>query len=171
MIDQKEIRKITEKSKIEKGDYVQVKSPEYPMAPEIPETAASAGETEGPMGETGEVASPGDITPSASATTALPYDYEKYQKIEAILEEDLGDMYSSMDPNDQMKFKIKGEEVANSIVKIIYFESKIKVSKIISLIRSWLVLIPGINKYFLEQEAKIKTDRLLQLVDKSKKIK
>jgi len=28
---------------------------------------------------------------------------------------------------------------------------------------NWLKLIPGVNKFFLEQEAKIKTDEVLKL--------
>ena len=35
--------------------------------------------------------------------------------------------------------------------------------KILKLIRSWLKLIPGVNKFFLEQEAKIKTDKIVDL--------
>ena len=40
--------------------------------------------------------------------------------------------------------------------------AKVKVNKIIALIRDWLKLIPGINKFFLEQETKIKADNLLE---------
>ena len=35
--------------------------------------------------------------------------------------------------------------------------------KIIDVIKKWLSIIPGINKFFLEQEAKIKTDKIMEL--------
>jgi hypothetical protein len=36
----------------------------------------------------------------------------------------------------------------------------------LKLIREWLLIIPGVNKYFLEQEAKIKTDKIQQLYER-----
>ena len=42
-------------------------------------------------------------------------------------------------------------------------QTKIQVKKIFILIISWLKIIPGVNKFFLEQEAKIKADRILDL--------
>ena len=39
---------------------------------------------------------------------------------------------------------------------------KVKVRDVVHLIREWLLVIPGVNAFFLEQEAKIKTDRILQ---------
>ena len=41
--------------------------------------------------------------------------------------------------------------------------TKVKVKKILKLILEWLRILPGINRFFLEQEAKIKTDRIIQL--------
>ncbi len=93
-----------------------------------------------------------------------------YKKIEKILEEDLADLYNSLNYKEKMIFKAKGEEVAKSIFQLIYKKSKVKVKKIIKLIRSWLKLIPGINKFFLEQEAKIKADKIIYLVENDKKI-
>jgi len=45
---------------------------------------------------------------------------------------------------------------------------KIKARKVLHLIRDWLKIIPGINKYFLEQEAKIKTDKIIELAEQEK---
>ncbi len=146
---------------------------EIPRGPEIAPAEREGAEAEaGGVSEQAEAAARGEVTiPSPAAAPALaPQDQENYKKLEAILEADLADLYNSMDPNDQMKFKIKGEETARNIFQLIYYQSKIKVSKLVSLIRSWLVLIPGINKFFLEQETKIKTDKILELVDKNKKI-
>jgi hypothetical protein len=41
---------------------------------------------------------------------------------------------------------------------------------VLDLIRQWLMLIPRVNRYFLEQESKIKTDRMMTLQRKLKKM-
>jgi hypothetical protein len=45
-------------------------------------------------------------------------------------------------------------------------KGKVNVKKVRDLIIKWLRIIPGVNRYFLEQEAKIKSDRLLELPPK-----
>jgi hypothetical protein len=83
-------------------------------------------------------------------------------EIEDILEEGLEGIYHSLDPATQKEFKEKGEETAFKI-SILIRQAKIKIRQILKLIIEWLKLIPGINKFFLEQEAKIKTDKILRL--------
>ena len=87
---------------------------------------------------------------------------ERQQEIENILAEDLEDIYLNMSPAKQAEFKLAGEEVAGKINDLLA-RAKVKVKAVIDLIKKWLSLIPGINKFFLEQEAKIKTDKILQL--------
>lgn len=87
---------------------------------------------------------------------------ERKKEIDKILSEGLNDVFLKMNPSQQKKFKEEGEETVRKINKLLE-GTKIKFSKIINLIRSWLKLIPGVNKYFLEQEAKIKADRIVQL--------
>ena len=58
------------------------------------------------------------------------------------------------------EFKIKGEETAGKIRELLK-STHIKVKKIFRLIYEWLRLLPGVNKFFLEQEAKIKTDNIV----------
>lgn len=84
------------------------------------------------------------------------------QEIEAILAEDLDSVYSSLPRPIQEEFKVKGEETANKIVLMLQ-KTKVKVQVIINLIRQWLKIIPGINRFFLEQEAKIKADKIIDL--------
>ena len=67
-----------------------------------------------------------------------------------------------MDPKVKVKFKAEGEAVAKNIEHLLQ-ETKIKVKKIFKLILSWLKLIPGVNNFFIKQEAKIKTDKLIKL--------
>lgn len=82
--------------------------------------------------------------------------------IEDIMEEDLGEIYFNLPAEKRVQFKQRGEETATKIEAVLS-QVKIKVSQILNLIKEWLKLIPGVNKFFLEQEAKIKTDKILQL--------
>jgi hypothetical protein len=89
------------------------------------------------------------------------------KQVEEILEEDLGETYSSLSPELRVKFKQQGELVAISIQRMIG-GAKIQVKKVLHLLVSWLRIIPHINRFFLEQEAKIKTDRIIALAEREK---
>ncbi|MFA6105301.1 MAG: hypothetical protein WC725_01725 [Patescibacteria group bacterium] len=84
------------------------------------------------------------------------------QKIEKILEENVGEAYSRLSPIAKEEFKIKGEITAKKIAELLS-STHVKVKKVFQLIMEWLKMLPGINRFFLEQEAKIKTDRILAL--------
>lgn len=83
-------------------------------------------------------------------------------KVEKILESGLKDTYEKLAPIAQQEFKIKGEETASKIRELLG-AAKVKVKKIFQLILEWLMLLPNINRFFLEQEAKIKTDKIIEL--------
>ena len=85
---------------------------------------------------------------------------QKFKKIESILEEDLGEVYFNLAPDKQQEFKVKGEEMTIKIISLLS-KPKIKIKKVISLIRDWLKIIPGINVFFLEQVVKIKADKII----------
>lgn len=89
------------------------------------------------------------------------------EEVENILEEDLKEIYFDLPPETQKKFHDKGEETAGKI-RILLTQAKVQVSKILKLIREWLKIIPGVNRFFLEQEAKIKIDRLMFLANQQK---
>lgn len=89
--------------------------------------------------------------------------------IEKIMEEDLKDAYQELTPIQKQEFKIKGEETANEI-RTLLTRTHVKVKNIFKLILGWLKMLPGINKFFLEQEAKIKTDKILAIKEHNKKI-
>jgi hypothetical protein len=80
--------------------------------------------------------------------------------IEDILSEDLTDLFLKMSPEQQQEFRDEGEATASKI-RVLLSETKIKIKNILVLITQWLRMIPGINQFFLEQEAKIKTDKIL----------
>jgi len=105
------------------------------------------------------------VPPVAAATPVAPPPLpvvkdEVTQEIESILSEDLTDLFLKMSPEQQEEFRVKGEETASKI-RVLLSSAKVGVKKILGLITEWLRLIPGVNKFFLEQEAKIKTDKIL----------
>ncbi len=90
------------------------------------------------------------------------------KEIEGILSEDLTDLYLAMPPEKQQLFKTKGEETASKVRELVR-AAKINAKKIFQLIRDWLKIVPGVNRFFLEQEAKIKTDKILLVSEEEKK--
>jgi hypothetical protein len=103
---------------------------------------------------------------SSSSTSIIVQDEDnkRIKQIEAIMEENLEDVYLKMPVNKQKEFKIVGEKTAHEINGLLK-EIKLNIKKIVSLIIKWLLIIPGINRYYVEQEAKIKTDELVKMKD------
>ena len=92
--------------------------------------------------------------------SVLPEEDALTEEVEDILEEDLDEMYHQLPPDKQLEFKTKGEETVGMITQMVE-STKVKSGKIVGWIKGWLKLIPGVNKFFLEQEAKIKTDKII----------
>jgi hypothetical protein len=111
-----------------------------------------------PQAKVGEA----DISPAAKA---ISYKQKRILEIDSILSAGLNEVFLKMDPAKQKEFKERGEETAIKIGELLD-RTKVKISKIIDLIKRWLKLIPGVNKFFLEQEAKIKADRIIKIKDK-----
>ncbi len=82
--------------------------------------------------------------------------------VETVLQEGLGELYLSLDEATRQTFREQGEEAASAIATLLR-QTKMQVRKIVQLIVAWLRVIPGVSRIFAEQEAKIKTDRLLGL--------
>jgi hypothetical protein len=83
-------------------------------------------------------------------------------EIEHIMAEGLEEAYRELPIIEQQKFKIKGEETALKIRQLLK-ATHLKVKKIFRLLLDWLRMLPGINRFFLEQEAKIKADKIIAL--------
>jgi hypothetical protein len=86
------------------------------------------------------------------------------KEIESVLEEDLSDMYKHLPPETQKEFRIQGEKTVAAI-RLLTGHAKKHARKILHLIKRWLRLIPGVNRFFLEQEAKIKTDKIVLIAE------
>lgn len=102
-------------------------------------------------------------------TTPIPQVRDEIAvRIEKILEDGVGDAFSRLSPVAKQEFKLKGEQTAIAIRDLLK-ASHIQIKKIFRLIFEWLKVLPGINHFFLEQEAKIKADRIIAIHDQLKK--
>lgn len=99
------------------------------------------------------------VTPPLSLSPEKP---PIVRDIDAVLEEGLAELFVKMPPALQSEFKHKGEETTSKIAAIL-LKGKDVAKKVFEAIVEWLKLIPGVNKFFLEQEAKIKTDKILHI--------
>lgn len=84
------------------------------------------------------------------------------QQVEAVLAENLLPVYQAMSPDQQQQFKLEGEKTARKAAELLN-SAKVKAQELAKLILRWLRFIPGVSQFYLEQEAKIKTDKLLRL--------
>lgn len=86
-------------------------------------------------------------------------------EIDIILSDGLNEVFLKMNTSQQSQFKKAGEEAVTKI-NLLLSETKVKVNKIVEIIRKWLRLIPSVNKFFLEQEVKIKADKIFKIKNK-----
>ena len=117
-----------------------------------------------PPEETGTVrGAPSVAMPQAQVSTQSPTAKDTLTlQVEKVLEEDMTELFLAMKPQDQRVFAAAGEETAGKIRLLLASAAK-NAQKILELIRVWLLRIPGVSRFFLEQEAKIKTDKILHL--------
>jgi len=92
---------------------------------------------------------------------AMPKD-EVMTEVQSILQEGLAPLYATLPPDAKLRFQAKGLEVSTSITDMVK-RFRVNTKKVLLLIRDWLLTIPSVNKFFLEQEAKIKTDKIVIL--------
>lgn len=146
-----------------------------PATPEIPKPPEAEKVVEQEPGEPGKevtakeekkakpTTAPAKQEPAAQA--AVPQKSATQEEIEGILQADLEEIYQQMDEEHKVLFKEKGEETASKITELVE-SAKATAKKVVGLIVDWLKVIPGVNKFFLEQEAKIKADKILGLATK-----
>ena len=143
---------------------------EQPISPEKKETEA---QVVGPE-KVAPVAKPVKQAPAKAQPEVAPdlvkKKSETFKQIEDILSEGLDQAYEELPDDLKKEFREKGEETASKI-EVLVSQAKVVVHKIVDLIKAWLSIIPGVNKFFLEQETKIKTERILGLAEKNKKNK
>lgn len=87
-----------------------------------------------------------------------------YKDVEKMLSGGLKDVYVALPSERKLLFKTQGEQTARVITDHI-MKHDIDVKDVWKLTSDWLGNLPGINKYFLEQEIKIKTDQVMDLAE------
>ncbi len=113
--------------------------------------------------EVSEGAAPASTSTVPTITDA--YHQRREKEIDNFLSDGLSETFLAMSPAKQKIFKEEGEKTAKKI-NILLDATKINIGKIINLIRRWLSLITGANRFFLDQEAKIKTDKIIKMKNK-----
>ena len=140
--------------------------PETPKAPEIQK---ELGEIKSKVEVREEpVASPSaarQILPKTQSAVAPQNKSERLVSIEKVMASGLEEIYANLDSGTQQMLKDEGEKTASQIEALLE-KGKDAAKKILRLIRQWLHKIPGVNKFFLEQESKIKTDRIMGMMRK-----
>ncbi|MBU4452921.1 hypothetical protein KKH24_01565 [Patescibacteria group bacterium] len=107
--------------------------------------------------------------PQAQEPTQVPVKKDPIlEDIENILADNLSEIFIKLPDDKKLAFKQEGEEVAGKINQMIA-GGKIKISKILDWISEWLKMIPGVNKYFIDQEAKIKADNVMKYAKEKNK--
>jgi hypothetical protein len=81
--------------------------------------------------------------------------------VEGIMSEGLEEQFKALSPQEQAAFKQAGEQAAQEVATLLD-QAKVQFKKILEVLRKWLGMLPRTNKYHLEQESKIKLDKLLK---------
>lgn len=144
-------------------------------APERPNEAEPAREAESVEAEQSAASAekpvstePVSQVPTTAVAPALPTAKDATLiKVERVLEDNLSDIYFELPEPARAAFKAEGEKTA-SMIRTLIDTSKITAKTVLDLVRKWLKLIPHVNKYFLQQESKIKTDRIMAMAEKQK---
>jgi len=139
------------------------------ISPEVEQAASEEKERVAPVASTETLESVAVAASTNQATTApispvAPLT-PRQEAIDDILEDGLTDIYLSLSPEKQQELQKVGAQTVRQI-DVLLDHVKSQWRKIMSLVRHFLSIIPGLNKFFLEQEVKIKTDRIIALKDK-----
>ncbi len=149
-------------------------TPAFEQSPRLPEGSAetpergASFETPAPGTEQPSAPVPSPATTSAAPAPAQPAKDPTLRQVEDVLEEGLAEVYKKMDPAHQARFSKEGDRVAGRVTEMIR-QARVRAREVLSLISNWLKIIPGVNRFFLDQEAKIKTDRIIALAGEEKK--
>jgi hypothetical protein len=110
----------------------------------------------------------GDQAAPAAASRPPVMKDQVTREVEQILSNGLEPFYASLPPEGKAVFRQKGEQISQEITTMVRSLS-VQVKRVLELIYHWLKVIPGVNKFFLEQEAKIKTDQIIQYTEDLRK--
>ncbi|GEM_PF-584437 len=154
------------------SDTIRKPLPEITQAPEMPQEMESGERIIPERPNPSEQKDEAILPPSLPTPVAVSDDDRLHlveedksqllKDIERVLEEDLELLYTSLNQKQRKQFRDEGEKMAGKI-EVLMQKTKITIMEIIKLIKKWLSLLPGANRYFLEKEAKIKAEKILSL--------
>lgn len=136
-----------------------------PQTPENPDVFETPKAPEQPVEATPVVPPPAPAQATPVPTVAVKD--EVTVRVESVLEADLAETYGHMNEPERRRFKAEGERVTREIVSMIA-HFRVKLSRVLKLLTGWLKMIPGVSRFFVVQEAKLKADRILAIVEDEK---
>jgi hypothetical protein len=132
---------------------------------------------ESPSGAATSAVSPIEAPPTPTVAVAAPTPVARpavveksplRQDIEAALaDESLQRIYAELPPATQGKFRSAGEALAARIEQMLTI-GKVNLRAAHDGIEGWLSIIPRANRWYLQQEAKTKTDAILMLASRAR---
>ncbi len=104
--------------------------------------------------------------PAAPKTAAVPTPTkDQYLMIvERLLESGLLETYLKLPPAVRERFKAEGERTAKKLRDLID-KRRVRPSAVHHPVHRWLRMIPHVNRFFLLQAAKIKTDGVMNIIE------
>jgi hypothetical protein len=130
---------------------------EYEVSHEIPSSQIGASEF---VPSTSPATRPVSL-PSVEVTVGLDKPALE-RSIENVLEEDLTKVYWDLPEAERENFKNQGVETATKIRELLS-QAVVKAQDVFGLIMIWLKSLPGVSQFFIEQEAKNKTAKIMKL--------
>ncbi len=148
-------------------------NPETPKTPEIREVLEvqpvveerRESKAEEPSHAPASAATGSHVIPASERVEHPQNKSQELHAIEKVMASGLEEIYVNLDPKTKQMVKTEGEVTAGKIEALLQ-TGKDVAKKILQLIRAWLHKIPGVNSFFLEQESKIKTDKILAMTKK-----
>jgi hypothetical protein len=139
----------------------------FPRERERPKSAEESVLDRPPQDVQGGVPIPPSVpgAPAASISTELS---PLAREVDAVLEEGLATIYATLPRENQDQFRNTGKVLVQKI-EVTINQSNLKLKRLIQWLRSWLKIIPGINRFFLEQELKIKSDKIMDIAERERR--
>lgn len=85
-----------------------------------------------------------------------------HREIEKVLQEDMVPLFLELNEEQRRQFRSRGEIAASKIEGLLRTAGDV-LREIVNVIREWLALLPGVNRFFIEREAKIKAEKIISL--------
>ncbi len=107
------------------------------------------------------------VTTSETVASGISVNKEQLEEIEEILSDGVKDFYDAMQDLEKKRFRDTGEKLARDIYDMLQ-KGHASFKKFLDAIIPWLTLIPHVNQFYLEKEAKKRADKLIKMHEDTK---